>query len=532
MRTPSTLLSLFAGLLVFSLSASLHAKETRAERLLRREINYMISRSKSPGTIKAIEVYSRSQRRMIFRSHAGLLLHPASNLKIVTTSFALHSLGSDYVFTTPFEAAGIQRSDSLLGDLVVTGKGDPILSLRDLDSAAKSIYDSGIRVVTGNLVIDVSRFDSLQWGAGWMWDDEPEPYAMFINAASFDHDVVTVSVSLDSSGRNLDVVTDPPTSFIKVQNNAARGLIDSVSVTRELLAGVNTIVVTGTYTNAFSPDSYQFSVRHPGAYFGTVLSELLKSRGVQVCGHLVVSRDYPDQGPRVRVFSLSHSIDTVLTYTNKISDNLGAECLLREVPMATATEEGSAKNGIKLEEKFLQLCGVDSTQYYIVDGSGVSHYNLITPDAIVKILRFDLDQSYSGLFFNSLPIAGEDGTLKDRMTQEYVEGKVHAKTGSLSGVSTLSGYIVAPRDTLVFSMMMQNFAVSSDSMEALQDSICSVLAQYNYNARSFAQSLRRYGIGTYGMVRRTPRAAVRRKKPASAPLSQPQRKKEAPAQAK
>jgi serine-type D-Ala-D-Ala carboxypeptidase/endopeptidase (penicillin-binding protein 4) len=526
-------LPLLAAFIALSLSAPLHAKETRAERLLRQEISYMIARSKSPGTIKAIEVYSRNQRRMIYRAYSGLLLHPASNLKIVTTSFALHSLGGNYVFNTPFEYAGVQRSDSLLGDLVVVGTGDPILSLDDLDSAAEALYKSGIRVVTGNLVIDVSKFDSLEWGAGWMWDDEPEPYAMFISPASFNHDVVTVNVSLDSSGQNLDVQTVPNTDFLKIEESATHGLADSIQVTREMIGGVNTIVVTGTYTNVFTAKTYEFSVRHPGAYFGNVLMGLLKNRGVEVCGTVAVSRHYAGHSPQVRIFTLSHSIDSVLTYTNKVSDNLGAECLLREVPMATAGAEGSAKSGIELEEKFLQLCGVDSTQYYIVDGSGVSHYNLITPNAIVKILRFDLDQPYAGVFFSSLPIAGEDGTLKDRMTQEYVAGKVHAKTGSLSGISTLSGYIIAPRDTLVFSMMMQNFAVSGDSMEALEDSICSVLAQYNYNAHSFARSLRKYRIGTYGIVRRTPRASARRKqRGASIPLDESQRKKEVPAPVK
>ncbi len=515
------------------MSPQLHAKETRAERLLRQEISYMIARSKSPGTIKAIEVYSRNQRRMVYRAYSGLLLHPASNLKIVTTSFALHSLGGNYVFNTPFEYAGVQRSDSLLGDLVVVGTGDPILSLDDLDSAAEALYKSGIRVVTGNLVIDVSKFDSLEWGAGWMWDDEPEPYAMFISPASFNHDVVTVNISLDSSGQSLSVQTDPSTNFLKIENKTNQGSVDSINVTREMVNGTNIIVVTGTYTTAFSGRTYEFSVRHPGAYFGNVLIGVLRTHGIQVCGTVAVSRKYADNSPRIRIFSITHSIDSVITYTNKVSDNLGAECLLREVPMATAGEEGSAKSGIKLEESFLQLCGVDSTQYYIVDGSGVSHYNLITPKAIVKILRFDLDQPCAGIFFNSLPIAGVDGTLKDRMTQEYVEGKVHAKTGSLSGVSTLSGYVLAQRDTLVFSMMMQNFAVSGDSMEALQDSICSVLAQYNYNSSSFARSLRKYRIGTYGMVRPTPRAAVRHKPPsASTPSREPQTKKESPPPAK
>lgn len=504
------------------------ARETRSEWLLRREIDYMIARSKSPHTIKAIDVYSTRYRRTIYRRHAALLLNPASNLKIVTTSFALHSLGKDYIFATPFYFAGVQRSDSLIGDLVVVGKGDPIISLDDLDSAAAAISEAGVRVVTGNLVVDISRFDSLQWGAGWMWDDEPEPYAMFIGPAEFDHDVVAVNVSLDSSGRHLVVETEPQTSFIKVEDLARRGATDTINVTRQMIHGVNTIVVTGTYTGYFVPQTYEFSVRHPAHYFGTIYKELLTQHGVYVAGSLSVTRSYPDHLPRVQVFTLEHSIDTVVTYTNKVSDNLGAECMLRVVPMETANEIGSAKNGIALERKFLALCGVDSTEYYIVDGSGVSHYDLITPNAIVHVLRYDLHQPYKDIFTNSLPIAGVDGTLQDRMMQDYVRGRVHAKTGSIEGVRTLSGYVFNPGDTLVFSMMMQNMAWDADTMRTLQDNICSVLSQYSANSRIFARNLRRFRIGTYGIVRYRRREPVRleRKREESLPKRESRSRKD------
>ena len=497
-------------LLVFAISPCLYARETPSQRLLKREISYMIAKSNSPGTQKAIEVYSRKQKRTLYSANAGLLLLPASNLKIVTTSFALNSLGKDYLFTTPFDFAGVQRGDSLVGDLVVVGMGDPIIRMNDLDSAAKAIEATGITTVTGNLVVDISKFDSLEWGAGWMWDDEPQPYAMFIGPAELQHDVVDVNVSLNQSGTALDVTTYPETSFIKVENLAQPGELDTINVTRDMIRGVNTIVVTGTYTSSFSPATYQFSVRHPAHYFGTVLRELLEKHGVRVLGHLKVTRSYSDHSPRVQVFTLIHGIDTVITYINHVSDNLGAECLLRAVPMATAGEIGSAENGIALEKDFLEICGVDTTQYYIVDGSGVSHYNLIAPNAIVHVLRYDLDRPYKDIFINSLPIAGETGTLQERMTQSYVKGLVHAKTGSLLDVRTLSGYVFIPHDTLVFSMMMENIAWNADSMRALQDSICTLLTQYSPNVRTFVNNLRRRRIGTFGIIRHGRRTPVRR----------------------
>lgn len=531
MRLLASTFLLTISALIFIQSTPLLARETRSERILRSEIRYLIARTKTPRTLKAIDVYSRKYRRTIYSSYSGLVLHPASNLKIVTTSFALYNLGSGYTFATPFELAGVQRSDSLIGDLVVVGKGDPILDTDDLDSAAKAIYRTGVRVVTGDLVIDISRFDSLEWGAGWMWDDEPEPYAMFISPATLDHDVVVVNVGLDSSGRNLDVSIEPQTDFIRIENDAVQGDEDTVRVTRELIHGVNTIVVTGTYTNAFLPETYEFSVRHPAHYFGTVFRGLLNKYGVNIAGSLVVTRNYTDHHPRVQVYTLTHSIDTVITYTNKVSDNLGAECLLREVPPSIYHEVGSAKNGIKYEKDFLALCGVDSTQYHIVDGSGVSHYDLITPNAIVRVLRFDLDRPYKDIFLHSLPIAGEDGTLQDRMTTDCVKGKVLGKTGSIEGVRTLSGYVMIPGDTLVFSMMMQNFVANGDSMDALQDTICTVLAQYSANSRIFVRNLRKYRIGTYGIVRHRYRRAtphIEREKTAPRVVTHPREEERLP----
>ncbi len=501
MRSDKIALLIFCAVLLSVMTVQSRVRQTRSERLLKRQIGFIVKESKSPETIKAIEVYSRRHRRILYHSYSQLLLHPASNLKIVTTSCALQNLSGNYNFKTMFEAAGDQRADTLFGNLVAVGGGDPILSYSDLDSAAGVISNTGIRYVTGNLVIDIAKFDSIQWGNGWMWDDEPSSFAMFISPTCLDHNTITVNVSLDPFVHRLLVTTQPETQFVKIACEAVPGATDSLYVTRIMLNDTNTIYVGGTYTDDLAPSTYDFSVRHPAHYFGTVLRELLRKNDVEIDGQLVVTRSVPDPFGLRDIFTFRHSIDTVITYTNKVSDNLGAECFLREVPPEVYGEIGSAKNGIDIEKQYLHECGIDTTQYYIVDGSGVSHYDLITPNAIVKVLIHMLDEPTRGIFFHSLPIAGYDGSLANRMTESYVRGRVHAKTGSISGVSTLSGYVIIPRDTLVFSMMMQNFVGSEDSMLALQNRLCAILAQYNDNSRIFSRNLRRYRIGTYGITR-------------------------------
>ncbi len=498
-----SLFIIYFSFFVALLPARVRIRATKSQVILEREINYILNRSNTPRTIKGIEIYSRKNKKVLFQTNSGLLLNPASNLKIVTTSFALQNLGSNFKFKTRLIATGPRNGNAIEGDLLVAACGDPIISHADLDSIAKIVSQSGIRIFGGNLVIDVSRFDSLGWGSGWMWDDEPGDYQMFITPACLDHNTITVQVSLDSITRKLAVTTQPATSFIRVVSTATADTLDSLFVTRVMTDDMNTISVSGKYSQNLRPSEYDFSVRNPAQYFGTVFREILGTHGIDFRGKILIESEpvIHEIGPDAdTIFTFVDSMDTVITYINKVSDNLGAECLLREVPNEIYGQTGSAANGIKLERGFLSQCGVDSTEYYIVDGSGLSHYDLITPDAILKVLNYDLNQPYGSLFMYSLPVAGNDGTLDKRMDQKFIIGNVFAKTGSISGVSTLSGYVTLPKDTLVFSMMMQNFITNSDSIRALQDSLCTVLSLYNDNSSTFKKNLRKYDVGTYWAI--------------------------------
>jgi PBP4 family serine-type D-alanyl-D-alanine carboxypeptidase len=464
-----------------------------------------IKRSNTPRTIKAIDVYSRKNRREIYAFNSGFLLNPASNLKIVTTSFALSSLGTDYRFKTRFVSTGVRSHDTINGDLVVIACGDPLITHDDLDSIARIISGKGIKSISGRLVIDVSKFDSVEWGSGWMWDDEPDQYQMFISPACIDHNTIMVHVSVDSSGRKLIVTTTPVTGFVRVVSTAVQDMVDSLYVTRVMAGDTNTISVSGTYPANLPTRQHKFSLRYPAEYFGTVFKEALDRNGIRVQGHMVVDSRLEKPTTPAKIDTLlmfEDSIDTVVTFVDKISDNLGAECLLREAASEIDGTAGSATRGISMECNFLQQCGVDSNEYCIADACGLSRYNLITPDAIVKVLDHDLSQPYASLFMHSLPLSGNDGTLEKRLDQDITAGRVYAKTGSINGVSTLSGFVLLPQDTLVFSMMMQNFIGSGDSIRALQDSLCTILALYNDKPREFASNLKRHHVGTYWEVYR------------------------------
>jgi PBP4 family serine-type D-alanyl-D-alanine carboxypeptidase len=497
--------------LIASSPLTAQTKETKSQMVLKQEINFILKRSDTPRTIKAIDVYSRKNRKVLFDYNSGFLFNPASNLKIVTTSFALQNLGINYRFKTRFIISGVRHADTIDGDLVVATCGDPLIMHTDLDSVAGIISNSGIRTINGDLVIDVSRFDSLEWGSGWMWDDEPSQYQMFISPACLDHNTIEAILSLDSN-HILTAATQPVTNFVRIISTAVPDTVDSLTVIRVMADDTNAIRISGEYSSHLHHTDYCFSVRHPARYFGTVFKEMLDKHGIKVRGDVLTELASSSQTREKRrpgtgtkgdtLFTLDHQIDTVVTYVNKESDNLGAECLLRVVPNEVHNEVGSAANGIKFEEVFLNQCGVDSTEYQVADGSGLSRYDLITPKAIVKVLDRDLDQPFGNLFFHSLPVGGRDGTLEKRMSPEFLIGNVIAKTGTINGASTLSGFVVLPGDTLIFSMMMQNYLTSVDSIHAVQDSICSVLALYSDKSWTFKKNLRKNDVGTYWELNR------------------------------
>ena len=492
--------SFFIALIFLSLlSSGVTARQYPSELVLKKNIDHLVKISRTDRTIKSLTIYSRRWHKIIYSLNSKLLLRPASNLKIITTSSALHYLGPDYNFKTKVSYSGSLRGHHLDGDLVVLPSGDPVLCLNDIDSMAASVYKYGIDSISGNIIVYTNMFDSLQWGNGWMWDDEPSPFAMFISPACVNHNTINISVLRDSISNKLFVLMDPPTSFVSVEINALPGLKDSIVANRIDSCSFNIVKIDGSFTSNFTREDYSFSIRHPARYFGTLLKEALQQNRMIVRGNVLVRRDSPVLSENLSIATIAHKIDTVITYTNKMSDNLGAECLLRTVPYEMFHQTGSAENGIAFVKQFLSMCGVDSTEYHLVDGSGVSHYNLITSEAIARVLDQILDEPMAirKIFINSLPIAGVDGTLENRMKFDSLTHRIVAKTGSISGVSTLSGYVFVPGDTLIFSMMMQNFAGKSKPFRQLQDEICHVLYYFNQNAKKFQKELRIHHLGLF-----------------------------------
>ena len=220
------------------------------------------------------------------------------------------------------------------------------------------------------------------------------------------------------------------------------------------------------------------NVLEPEKYFLTVLSEVLDSNNIKIVGDIGLTNLPIDVK---LLYSFSRKYFNIIENLNKTSDNLSAEMTLLALAEKFYGKPASAKNGINVVDKMIELIGLIPDDYRIVDGSGVSHYNVVSAQLLATILKYFYNEKpelYTVLY-NSFPIAGVDGTLENRMKNTSAEKNVHAKTGTLTGVSTLSGYLTTKKNhAIAFSILMQNYVGPSTKAKELQDEICRILAEH------------------------------------------------------
>jgi D-alanyl-D-alanine carboxypeptidase/D-alanyl-D-alanine-endopeptidase (penicillin-binding protein 4) len=463
-------------------------KQTNAMFDLQKNIEQVSQDSLLQQTRTGIKVVSLETGETLYDQNSQQLFHPASNMKLLTTATALKRLGPNFKFKTTLYADTSSVSDSILsGNLYLKGFGNPDLSTEDLRSMVQELTSHGISEISGDLICDDTYMDDLYWGSGWMWDDVSDWYWAPICALSVNDNCVEVSVKPGSKvGDSLIVELEPPTQYMKIVNRGVT--IDSLDTLQQKAfkaerrwrpAAENTIVVQGGRTIGASERTFVIDVVDAALYTGTLFSELLQEANITFEGQ-VLKGSVPDTSI-VLAENFSPPLTMTIMNTNKISDNLSAELLLKTIGAEVKGVPGTAEKGISVIKKFLNEIGVDSTTYEIVDGSGVSRYNVITPNLIVKLLKaMNADFGIQAEFKTSLPIAGVDGTLQNRMKNSAAESKLRAKTGSLRGVSSLAGYTTTADGELVaFSMIMEHFVVSTSKIRGIQDRIGNLLSSFS-----------------------------------------------------
>jgi D-alanyl-D-alanine carboxypeptidase/D-alanyl-D-alanine-endopeptidase (penicillin-binding protein 4) len=444
------------------------------------DINQILSDSRLTIAQAGVVVKSAATGEELYATDAGKLLMPASNTKLFTSAAAAEVLGLDYRFTTSVLHSGRKAGSVINGDLVLRGTGDPTMLAEDYDALAAEVAGAGVKVVTGKLVADDTWFDDVRLGQDWAWDDETAYYAAPISALTAspdrDYDAGSVIVSVAPDGGKVKVSTTPETDYLEIVNKATVGSATNVLIERK--HGTRTVVITGTVASTYNE---WVAVDDPTSYAASLFRDALKKRGVKVLGKTVTGAT--PSGARKLAEKESMPLGELLVPFMKLSNNIHAEILTKAMGRKVAGQ-GTWAAGLKVSTDFATANGVQVLN--LRDGSGLSRRDGITPTSISQLLLAVRDKPWFQTWYDSLPVAGNPerfvgGTLRSRMQNTPAANNVHAKTGSLTGVTALSGYVTsADGEPLVFSIMLNQYL--SSSPKDIEDKIAIRLAQFSRNA--------------------------------------------------
>ncbi|GAA0520822.1 D-alanyl-D-alanine carboxypeptidase/D-alanyl-D-alanine endopeptidase [Saccharopolyspora thermophila] len=452
---------------------------------LRVDLDDILADARLKGAHAGVVVRDPATDEVLYSRQAADRATPASNAKLLTAAAALEVLGPEYRFHTEVVTNAPQLGPVLLGDLYLRGTGDPTLLATDYDRLAEQVAAAGIREVRGRLRTDDTWFDDVPLGTGWVWDDEPYYYAAPVSALTvapntdFDAGTVIVRVVPTVEGRPAQVSLDPPTRAVRIDNRtttSAEGVAD-VSVLRD--HGGSRVVVSGTIPAGAQPVEDFTTVVDPSAYAAEVFARALAAHGVVVRG---TGEGTAPGGARVLAERQSMPLRELLVPFMKLSNNGHAEVLVKAMGREVRGE-GSWAAGLAVLTEQVRGLGVDPQALRLVDGSGLSTMDSVTPEQLTVLLDNARERPWFPVFYDSLPVAGVadrmvGGTLRNRMGGTAAAGNVHAKTGSLTGVISLSGYVTAADGReLVFSVVFNDFLGSSP--QDLQDAIAIRLAAYD-----------------------------------------------------
>lgn len=431
------------------------------------------------STMLAVDIFDLTTQETIYKKNEKMLLHPASNMKVITSATALEFLDSNFTFKTSVYHSGIIMDSVCYGDVYVVGGCDPDFTSEDLDTLVKNVKDFGIKEIRGNIYGDVTAMDSLFWGNGWMWDDDPSSDFPYMTPLIINDACIEIAFEPGFIGKPINYSLIPQTDYFDVSNTSITTKEDTSNfkVTRDWLNRGNEIMIEGDISYRRKPDTVQINIVNPEYYFLYLMKENLEKSGVSFYGKIDTGM-VPEFSNFIYV--KERRFDEVIVNLNKESDNLSAEMTLRALSKVYKKEKASAENGTKMIDSLVNRIGLNYKNYRYVDGSGVSHYNVVTTELMVELLKYfynTSEEKYTTLK-NSFPIAGIDGTLENRMRRTKAYRNVYAKTGTLTGVSTLSGYLTSKNGhELAFSIFVQNFRRGARIARRYQDKICDFLCK-------------------------------------------------------
>jgi D-alanyl-D-alanine carboxypeptidase/D-alanyl-D-alanine-endopeptidase (penicillin-binding protein 4) len=465
-----------AGLVGQSAGAPAAVQQVQATGL-QQQLDTLLADSRFQGSQVGLVVRDATTGETLYDRNGGSRLVPASNTKLFTSTAAMHTLGAGFRFHTDVLAtATVKKNGKLQGDLYLKGFGDPTALESDYVALAKQIAAAGIKRIDGNLIADDTYFDQVRMGDSWAWDDEPFYYSAEISALTLapngDYDSGTAIVESRpgaAAGAPVQLNLRPANGVLKLINTAttgAAGSASTLSIQRD--HGTNVVRITGSLPLGASLGSTWVTVWEPPLYAADVFRRALTAEGVKVDGEIREAATPATARQLARDESMT--LGELMTPFLKLSNNMHAETLVKAMGAVTKAN-GSWPTGLGVVTAYAKSVGVDTATIRLSDGSGLSRKVNVTPKSVTDILLAAEKEPWFQQWYDALPIAGNPdrftgGTLRARMAGTPAANNLHGKTGSLTGVTALSGYVTNKDGRkLVFSMITDNYLTSPRSVE-------------------------------------------------------------------
>ncbi|HEV2147495.1 MAG TPA: D-alanyl-D-alanine carboxypeptidase/D-alanyl-D-alanine-endopeptidase [Longimicrobiaceae bacterium] len=431
----------------------------------------------------SVYAWSLDSKRPLFAVNADSILIPASNNKVFTAIWALEAMGADFRFPTDLLLPGpVPENGVVQGPVYLRGSGDPAFGypefekdpMRPLRVMARQLKARGVRAVQGGVVADASVFDTLNYGPEWPADtgNGAAYYAPTVNGLPFQRNVLWLNVKPSPGGGPATFVREPDVPEIPVDNRARTGGSRGWAVRNP---GQDTIIIKGGVSGR-GPHRYPVGVKEASLLAGGALRQALREEGIQVAGEVRTGR--VPEGAKLIHRHYSMPLARMIPKLNRDSDNFFAEHLWKAASAHSIGVGSYTRGGAASAKFFIQNAKVPYGQVWQADGSGLSSLNRASARALVDALVFADAQPWSRTFHESLAVGGDrEGTLRRLFVGGRAQGNLHAKTGYIRGVRTLSGYVkTASGENVAFSFLYNGRNTSG--ARGVQTQLGNLLADY------------------------------------------------------
>ncbi len=434
----------------------------------------------NPSVHIGVVVQSMRTGQIYYSKNANQYFAPASVQKLFTVSSALLNLTPDYRFTTRLLTTGTIHQGVLNGNLIFQFNGDPSLTESNVIGLVKKLQTIGIRRIVGNVVIDNTAFNHIPYPAGWLWNDLTSVFAAPLNTVIINRNKFGLSlVPARRMGERPTLIPHLPPGSATFINEMKTTRLSERNCPISIISNErNQYLLRGCLSKRLGVQGRSIAIRNMEMFTRSLIRELLQQHGIQFNGRFYSAKTPPNS--ELLAEHLSAPLKTVIVHLLKQSDNLYADALFKKIGEYYDHAPGSWQNGLLAESPILSRnVGINLHNIHLIDGSGLSQYNMVTPNDVAKMLNYiEHNSTLRNTLIPALPIAGVDGTLVYRMPMLARGDRVHAKTGSMTGVSTLAGFVKTDnRGLLAFVIMINDVPRNRFPYIVLENHIVEFLAE-------------------------------------------------------